>query len=255
MEKNHFRKIALLVLFAVAGCAALFLLEPICQDPCYHNFADTRSCNPITNCWNVLSNIPFLGIGAAGMIYVFTKGRSRISSALRLNYFIFFFGIFLTGWGSGYYHLHPTNTTLVWDRLPMTISFMSFFSIVIGEYITEKHSRNVLYFLFVIGISSVIYWHFSETIGCGDLRWYMAIQFLPMVLIPFILVLFQTKNYPTKYVWYMLLVYVLAKVAELFDQPIFNSLHVISGHTIKHFLAAIAPILFLQGIKQIKSPK
>ena len=36
---------------------------------------------------------------------------------------MFFLGLFLTGFGSGYYHWEPTNDTLVLDRLPMTILF------------------------------------------------------------------------------------------------------------------------------------
>jgi len=30
--------------------------------------------------------------------------------------------VFLTGIGSSYYHLHPDNRTLVWDRLPMILT-------------------------------------------------------------------------------------------------------------------------------------
>ncbi|MBL0330123.1 MAG: ceramidase domain-containing protein [Bacteroidetes bacterium] len=255
MENSQLKKIGGLILLSIAACTGLFLLQPVCQDTCYHQFADSRSLSTISNYWNVLSNIPFLGIGAAGMIISLLKSKTRIRANLRMHYFLFFLGIFLTGIGSGYYHFNPNNNTLVWDRLPMTISFMSFFAIIIAEYITVQYSRILLFALLFIGVGSVIYWQYTETMGCGDLRMYMAVQFLPMLLIPIILVIFKAPHYPSKQIWFMLLVYVLAKVCETYDKQLFSSLQVISGHTVKHFLAAIAPILFLQGIKQKENPK
>ncbi len=42
------------------------------------------------------------------------------------------------GVGSGYYHLSPSNATLVWDRIPMSIAIMALLSIVIGEYMSIR---------------------------------------------------------------------------------------------------------------------
>jgi hypothetical protein len=69
----------------------------------------------IPNFWNVVSNIPFIAIGAAGL-WRFRDGPATI---------ILFLGFFLTGVGSSYYHWHPNDATLFWDRLPMTLSFAS----------------------------------------------------------------------------------------------------------------------------------
>jgi hypothetical protein len=41
----------------------------------------------------------------------------------------------------------------------------------------------------------------------------------------------------------MLLSYVIAKVFETFDEEVYTFM--LSGHTIKHFFAALAPLLFL----------
>ena len=35
--------------------------------------------------------------------------------------------------GSSYYHWKPSNSRLVWDRLPMTVGFMSLVAVVISE--------------------------------------------------------------------------------------------------------------------------
>lgn len=240
-------KVTALVLLLFIGCIAMTFVKPICQDLDYHQFADRSEYFSIPNFWNVVSNFPFLMIGALGMLYVAFKWNEMATKILQPNYFIFFLGILLTGFGSSYYHWNPNNQTLVWDRLPMTISFMSVFSIIIGEYIGTKYGRTLLILLLILGISSVFYWSYSESIGCGDLRMYMAVQFFPMILIPLIMILFKPGNYPAKYLWLVLLAYIVAKVFERFDLEI-AYFFPLSGHTIKHLFAAVAPLIFLMGI-------
>lgn len=41
---------------------------------------------------------------------------------------VLFAGVLLTSAGSTWYHLAPTNDSLVWDRLPMTLGFMGLFA-------------------------------------------------------------------------------------------------------------------------------
>ena len=59
----------ILVLFGVtaASLAGLLLLPSIPQDQHYHQFADQRALLGIPNFWNVVSNIPFIAIGAVGL--------------------------------------------------------------------------------------------------------------------------------------------------------------------------------------------
>ena len=52
---------------AAASLAALLLLPPILQDQNYHRFADERTLFSIPNFWNVISNLPFIAVGAAGL--------------------------------------------------------------------------------------------------------------------------------------------------------------------------------------------
>jgi hypothetical protein len=49
-----------------------------------------------------------------------------------------FVGLQLTAFGSSYYHLSPNNSRLVWDRLPMTIAFMSMVAAIIAERISLR---------------------------------------------------------------------------------------------------------------------
>jgi len=86
--------------------AGLALLPKIPQDQGYHLFADQRVLVGIPNFWNVVSNIPFIVVGAVGL------ARFRDDAAT----IVLFLGFFLTGIGSAYYHWDPNDGTLFWDR-------------------------------------------------------------------------------------------------------------------------------------------
>ena len=53
-----------------------------------------------------------------------------------------FSGIFLTGFGSSYYHLNPNDNTLFWDRLPMTFCFAAILAAVVEERVEFKGGRD-----------------------------------------------------------------------------------------------------------------
>lgn len=233
MKSNH--KLAILSCIAIIAIAIVFSMNPIAQNIDYHNFIDSRSNFNIPNFNNVLSNTGFILIACFGFTKtVFTNNKSN------LLYFLLG-GIFLTGIGSGYYHWNPNNTTLVFDRLPMVIVFMTFFTFIITNYITNKNHNIYFTLLLGIGILSVLYWSYTESIGTGDLRLYILVQFLPILLIPIILLLFKKKNNNIHYIFPVLAFYILAKLTEHFDKSIYTiSNEVISGHSIKHLLAAIA---------------
>jgi hypothetical protein len=105
-----------------ASLAALLLLPPILQDQRYHRFADERTLLGVQNFWNVVSNLPFIVVGAVGLRQFY---RDPATLAL-------FLGVFLTGFGSSYYHWNPNDDTLFWDRLPMTLCFMAILTVVVA---------------------------------------------------------------------------------------------------------------------------
>lgn len=240
----------LLFLISFLGIGVLFFIGPIPQDVCYHNFSDNRILFGYPNFLNVISNTPFIIVGVFGMLYLLNQKIKKTTFPLFLNCVVFFFGIFLTGLGSWYYHYKPTNSTLLWDRLPMTISFMAFFSIIIGDCINNNGGRKMLFPLICVGILSIVYWQTTAYFGCCDLRFYALVQFLPIVIIPFILLTHKSQFGIKPFYWLMLLAYVFAKFFEASDVFIFNYTHIVSGHTIKHIAASIAPILFLTAIKR-----
>jgi hypothetical protein len=235
--------------------ALSFLAEPASQDPGYHHFADTRALFGIANFWNVISNLPFLIVGGAGLWFLRTKERQGIISGLYTAYLIFFGGVCLTSIGSSWFHLAPGNNTLLWDRLPMTIAFMALFAIVIGEHVCDKSARRLLAPLLIAGATSVLYWHYTESVGAGDLRPYAVVQFLPMILIPVILLAYPSRFSLQGTYWGMIALYALSKIFEYFDFAVFEAGSLLSGHSIKHVVAAAAPALLLYGIKNRRIQK
>lgn len=243
-------KIKLLAGIAVLFIFTVFLLKPIPQDPAYHLFADQRTLFGIPNFWNVVSNVPYPIFGMMGLALLYSGTPAGGLPALRAVYLLFFTGVFLVGFGSAYYHLDPSNASLVWDRLPMTIAFMAFFAIIVGEYISVRAGKALLWPLVFLGMASVIYWHYTEQAGRGDLRPYAIIQFLPMLLIPLILLSDKPSLQPGKYIWWFLAAYLLAKVTEYFDTEIFKFHNLMSGHALKHVISALGPWFFYLALKQ-----
>jgi len=220
----------------VGGIAAACWLSPIPQDPTYHAFADRRTFFGIPNFWNVCSNLPFVLVGVFGLSQV-----SRLPPASpRSAYVVFCIGVVCVGCGSAYYHYAPSTQSLVWDRLPMTVAFMALFSMVVRDRMSEPLGNGLLWPLVLAGVASVGYWYWSELQGRGDLRAYGVIQFLPMLLMPLMLISYIGKGLRTPWLWGTLGTYALAKVAEHFDQGIYDLTGIVSGHSLKHVLGALA---------------
>lgn len=222
------------------------VLNPFAQDPAYHAFADTRTLLGIPNFWNVVSNLALLIAGAWGLIYL--AKNSLAGELLRPIWATFFLALILTAFGSGYYHLNPDNASLAWDRLAMTIGFMSLFALVIGEYVSATWANRLLIFLLLIGAGSVWYWLRTEIQGVGDLRPFALVQFLPMLLVPLIMILRRERSDMGLYLVGMMVFYAGAKIVEYYDAPIFTAGELISGHSLKHVFAALAGGSLLLGL-------
>lgn len=232
-----------ITLISMLGLAGVLTLDPIAQNPEYHLFIDQKNIMGIPNFWNVISNLPFLLVGIMGLYSIFRSHKISLITEIKTAYIMFFLGVSLVAFGSGYYHLSPNNGSLLWDRLPITVAFMALFSIIITEFTSSRLGKLSLWPLVFFGAFSVLYWYSTENSGKGDLRLYILVQFLPMLLIPLILFFFKSKFTDTNGYWFLLFAYTLAKAFEYFDEAIHNIL-LLSGHSIKHIIAALG-IFFL----------
>jgi hypothetical protein len=228
----------ILILFTLLCTVLLFSREPIPQAAAYHNFGDHRSFFGISNFFNVITNVPFIVIGFCGL-FLFLRDKENKSDHLLAHYALFV-GIAGIGVGSAWYHYHPDNASLVWDRLPMTITFMSYFALIVRHYINRRLGEVILIPLLVVGIASVFYWYRGELQGAGDLRLYAFVQFYPMLAIPLIIFMYPASLRMRLKIISVILIYVVAKVAEHEDVNIFSFHHWISGHSLKHLFASAA---------------
>jgi len=218
---------------------AVFLLPPVPQSLSYHRFCDRRPFLGVPSFANVISNLPFLFIGLRGYLLLPKTARD---SSLKIIGFFTFTGILLTAFGSAWYHLHPGNDTLLFDRLPMTIVFMSLLAAVIAVSIGRRVGLAVLGPLLLTGIASVCWWRHTELLGRGDLRLYILVQYYPPLLITAILLLYpsQTNRQGLRPLILATVWYATAKILDILDCPIYTAGTVVSGHTLKHIAAAIS---------------
>ena len=253
------RRVGLLCGFLALGLGALLLVPPIPQDPAYHLFADERGFLGIPNFANVVSNFPFLLVGVVGLIVVCGKQERAIFQwpEDRRPYAVFFFGVALVSLGSAYYHWDPSNDSLFWDRLPMTVAFMGLSAGILADRVERRFALTYLLPLMVLaGIASLVYWDLTERAGAGDLRFYGFVQFFPIVALPLVFWLFPKARYTgTKGLLWVVAFYVLAKILELLDVQIFMALGgLISGHSLKHLAAAVATLMVLPMLLASRRP-
>ncbi len=173
-------------------------------------------------------------------------------------YAVLFIGVALVSVGSAYYHLAPDNARLIWDRLPMTAAFMALFSAFIADRVHRRIGTYWLLPMFLsAGILSVVYWAWSEALGRGDLRWYIVVQFYPIVALPIICWLFPTARYTSgRHLAWLIAWYGTAKVLEFLDAEVFKLLgNSVSGHSLKHLASAIAVLVVIRMITLPHSPR
>ena len=234
------------VLVIAIAIIAMLLHGSIAQLNDYHHFADQREWMDIPNAADVLSNIGFAFVGLYGMRMLWQQRDNPIYEQSRYAYGLFFVSVFLTTFGSGWYHLHPDNARLVWDRLPIALGCAGLLAAVWRE--TLGCSRWTAIALAVIAVLSVVWWRYTDLVSVGDLRPYLLIQLLPLALIP--LLQWQHHSAREERLAFAAAIgfYVTAKFFELADHATLDALHIISGHTLKHLLATMATVAIAWGL-------
>ncbi len=250
------RKNAALTLMTLTATVALVaIVSPRTAQPLsYHNFADRRAWLGIPSFGNVASNVAFAIFGVWGLWFLARlspeEDRAQfVDVRERWFYLVVFFGMILTAAGSAYYHWSPDNGRLVWDRLPMTVVFMSLVAAMIAERISVRFALLLWPALVAVGALSVLQWHWSEQAGRGDLRFYAAVQVYAVLVL--LLMLFLPPRYTRSSDWGVVVaLYVVAKLLETFDKRIFALGHVVSGHTLKHIAAGFAGLWILRMLQR-----
>jgi hypothetical protein len=221
---------------AIVLSLIVWALSPaIQQDQSYHQFADQRVWLGVPHAADVLSNLAFALVGLFGVARLTVHRRVRFAPATEAGMWCIALGIIGTAIGSAWYHHEPTDATLVWDRLPMTLVFAGVLGAAAAQRVGSGVGQWVLAVLVPLGIASVVYWKVT-----GDLSLYLAVQFGGIVALALLLALTRGRDDPIPWLW-LVVCYVVAKIAETSDRAIWDaSQGFVAGHMLKHLLSAVA---------------
>ena len=211
----------------IGAALAMVLSGPIAQFADYHNFADQRTLVGVPHAFDVLSNAGFAIVALWGWRVVL-RGRSY-------GYALFVVSLLLTAIGSSFYHLAPGDARLVWDRLPIALACAGLLAAVRAESRGRRNDAVETVALALAAVASVYWWNLT-----GDLRPYLFLQALPLVLAPLWQWIYKAPRERRAAFAIAISVYVLAKLAELADHTVYSTTGLVSGHTIKHLLATLA---------------
>ena len=232
----------ILVAFVLLAMVVAWFLPRMAQPLDYHDFADARTWIGVANTLDVVSNAGFAVAGVVGLVATFTARPAFMTGPERTPYAVFFVGLILTALGSAWFHLAPDNERLFWDRLAMMLAFMSLVCAEIGDRVDPRIGLIGLVPLVIAGAATVVYWRATERSGVGNLVPYGVLQLWAVGTLV-ILALRRARYTHGAAVLGVIGTYFIAKVCEHFDRAIFVATHVVSGHTLKHIVAAVGGLV------------
>lgn len=232
----------------LAACLLMLAHGPIVQPPHYHDFADQSQWLGVPHAADVLSNLGFALVALWGLLALVPQRQHPALAKAWPGYALFLAGLLLTAFGSAFYHLAPDNARLVWDRLPIAMACAGLLAAVRADTRGRPVSGLSVIGWLLLAVASVLWWWLTDAADEGDLRPYLLLQLLPIVLLPLWQAIGGAPRGERVSVGLALALYVVAKVAELCDHSLHEMLGVLSGHTLKHLLATLAAALIVGGL-------
>lgn len=231
-QKNTFY--LFVVLLFIAGVGQFFGWFHLSEH--YHDFVDERKFLGIPRFFDTVSNFGFFLVGFLFIKEIFLKDEKD------KNLIWIAIGTILVCFGSGYYHLMPEDSRLLWDRLPISIVFAGIlsYSLHANELIKVSWKKSFDIGYLVFSIMSVLIWYIGSLENKSWLSAYVFVQFGGMIILIYVSLIGKNKEFNQK-IFAVLIWYVVAKICEHFDSTIYQwTEQMISGHTLKHIFSAIA---------------
>jgi hypothetical protein len=241
------------LLAAFLGLTLLACLMPGLPDPSVAGaaFADGRAWRGMPNAMDVLSNLPFAAFGILGLWRLrrldTLHDRSLPANALDAAW-LFFAGLVLTAGGSVFYHLQPDALRLTADRAGMAIAFAGMIGLAVCERVSQRAGWPAACFSFAAGLLAVAIYHES-----GNVLPWAVLQFGGMALVlTLALLLRPAPGAMGLKLGLIIFFYAVGKLFELGDQAIYEATgHWVSGHSLKHLVAAFAAWPVLQVLRSV----
>ena len=209
---------------------------PLTRGPAFHTYADTRSWLGIPNTLDVVSNVAFIVVALWMWRRLPQPRLARLACA----------GTFAIGIGSAIYHWSPSDTTLSFDWAPIATTLMWVLAAVVED--RGGPGRAVAIGGAIAAIGSVIYWLATGGTHGGDMTAYVVVQGAGVALPPLV-ALFRQGRIRALHLVLALGFFGLARLAQSYDYRLLDTVGV-SGHSLKHVLAAIAAAIALRAMRR-----
>ena len=231
-----------LLLALLAVLVGVALLAPGFTQPAgYHGFADQRGWGAIPHALNVLSNLPFAIGGVWGLWALQRAPRAALLPVERSMAALFFAGLVLTSFCSGWYHWLPNNAGLALDRLGMAVAFAGLLGLAAADRISARAGLAVGWGVLLLGSLAV-----AVSALTGNVLPWALVQFGGVVLVVVLVFVKPVPGAMGVSIGLTIALYALAKVFEHFDAQVYALTgEVLSGHSLKHLVASLAawPVL------------
>ncbi len=212
-----------------------------------HPFVDARVLWGIPNALDVLSNLPFIGMGLWGFYALWRA--PLVATATRQAATVFFTGLLLTCLSSSFYHWGPDAWGLAVDRAGMAVAFAGVLGLACAERVSHRAAPwvwgsvlagGMLAIMLNFAAGAVAPWAVVQFGGMGVVLW-AAVQRAPS----------GTSGGSLGICWTVLIaIYVVAKLLELGDEAVFHATQeFISGHSLKHIAASLAALPVIHSLR------
>ncbi len=237
--RQHAGALALLLLVGLS-----LLLPPVAQPTDLYVYADQRMFWGLPRAMDVLSNLPFALAGVVGLWLLWRLPVARLDRAGRGLAALFLLGLIGTALGSGWYHLQPDDTGLALDRLGMALAFTGAMGLAVAGRVGSASGLSMAAAAAVTSAAGIaVCW----TTG-NVLPWSVLQGFGVLLLLIAACTAPLPHALPVRWSWVVGL-YALAKALELADHTVFDLTgQAVSGHTLKHLVAAAAALPVLMAL-------
>lgn len=248
------RERGLLFTFLLFGALALFCPPLTGVQAGASLFADARAWQHLPNAMDVLSNLPFLAIGAWGLFGLHRADHSPLRAASKASgqqahtrrcATLFFVGLVASAAGSVFYHLQPDVLRLAADRVGMTFAFAGLIGFAVCERVSQRAGWAAAWATLAGGLLAVAVWHQT-----GNVAPWAVVQFGGMGLVLTLALATPMPGAVGLRLGWVIFFYALAKAFEFGDHAVYEATHhLVSGHSLKHLTAALAGLPVLHALQ------